>query len=516
MDSKLLFEIIKYIVVFIVSIFLPKKITYIVRSFLYYFLKNLIKYWYVLIIELVLFGILFFNKTKLLFKEYNNLETYLLLFLLSTIIINLICLIRTIFTKSKVYFSIYPSYTIKENEFIINDIQSEKINDIIEEKISLLTPKFFVFRNNILNVKLVSIPEFIPIIIGIKGFLNYINKKLNAKNPISLYLQKDLLDSTLDAHFFFDNNQFINTSGYHDIKRITNKISRDKEKSLDEKIESILFLYLFVNSQSFLDMTLDFKSYEETFHILNDLDEQIVHLNDDLMSYKIEVVELNNFINSWKGIIYRYYSIVYLEKEETKKAISYIFKSNKTNPYFPQSEYNKAKQQYINTYMLELLPKIEETKKSLEIDGDETEIINLMINIQNKLEYEFSTHNYKILIEIINRNIDNASILTEIENTLENALKNNDDVFSLIFIAEAYKYLPLGTEKENDLYVNRVPKVVEILEKVISLDNDFELIHLRIGSLLLIYGFHNSEKETEKAIQYMKKYVYVYSKFGLK
>ncbi len=106
--------------------------------------------------------------------------------------------------------------------------------------------------------------------------------------------------------------------------------------------------------------------------------------------------------------------------------------------------------------------------------------------------------------------------MSDIENILEKTLENNNNVFSLIFIAEVYKYLPLGEEMENSIYVNRIPKVVEILQKAISLDIDFELLHLRIGSLLLIYGFHTSEIETENAIKYMKKYVYVYGKFGLK
>lgn len=516
MNNKILFEVLKYVVIFIISVFLPKKITYLIRSIIFYFFSNLLKYWYILIFEIIILTIIYVNKNKLFFHEFVNIKTYLLILTISTIIINLFCLIKTYYTKSKVFFSIYPTYTIKENEFIVNDIQSEKINDILEAKIKVLKSKFFVFRNDIIEVKLLTIPEFIPILLGRKGFLKYITRKLNHRNLISLYIQKDLLDNTLETQFFFDDNQFINTSGYIEIKRMTLKICRDKEKSIDEKIESILFLYLFVNSQSFLDLTLNFKSFDETFHILNDLDEQVSFLQEDLKSYKIEELEINNFINSWKGMILRYYSIVYLEKNENQKAIDLIFKANEINPYYPQSEYSKAKQQYINIYMLELLPKIKETTDLFDIKTDKTEISNLIINIQNKLEYESSTHNYQILIEIINRNINDKLLLTEIENNLEKTLVNNNNIFSLIFIAEVYKYLPLGEKMENKIYVNRIPKIVEILQKAISLDNEFELLHLRIGSLLLIYGFHHSEIETEKALKYMKQHVYIYNKFGLK
>ncbi|PRY44229.1 hypothetical protein CLV58_103198 [Spirosoma oryzae] len=235
MDNKILFEVFKYLAIFFVSVFLPKKIIYLIRSVLFYYSKNLLKYWHIIIVEITLLYYLHLKKNELLFQDYNNIKTYFLIFIISTFIINLLCLLRTLFSKSKVFFSIYPSFTIKENEFIVNDIQSEKINDIIETKIKLLKSKFFIFRNDIFKVELVTVPEFIPIILGIKGFLKYIVKKLNTQNPISLYIQKDLLDSTLDTQFFFDNKQFINTSGYLEIKRITNKICRDKDKSIDEK-----------------------------------------------------------------------------------------------------------------------------------------------------------------------------------------------------------------------------------------------------------------------------------------
>lgn len=516
MDEKILFEIFKYIVLFIISIFLPKKITYLVRSIIFYYFSNLLKYWYVLVVEVLLFYVLYLNKDKMLFQEFNNIKTSFLIFIITTITINLSSLFRTFAIKSKVFFSIYPSYTIKENEFIINDIQSEKINDIIEEKIKILKPKFFVFRNNLLEVKLLTVPDFIPIILGIKGFLKFITKKLNYRNPISLYFQKDLLDNTLETNFFFDDKQFINTSVYTEIKRITLKVCRDKEKSIDEKIESVLFLYLFINSQTLLDMTLDLKSYDKTFNILNDLEEQILFLEADLKSYRIDQIEVNSFINTWKGMIFRYYSIVYLEKQENLKAIDYIFKANEINPFYPQSEYSKAKQQYINTYMLELLPKINEIATMSDVTIKEKEMADSIINIQNKLEYESSTHNYKILIEIVNRNIEDRLILTEIENNLEKELIDNTNVFSLIFIAETYKHLPSSEVMFNSIYVDRIPKIVEILQKAISLDIDFELLHLRIGSLLLIYGLHNSEVEIERATNYMKQHIYIYNKYGIK
>ncbi|MGV8916005.1 MAG: hypothetical protein ACOH1X_11215 [Kaistella sp.] len=516
MDEKILFEILKYTVIFIISVFLPKKVTYLIRSIFSYYFNNLLKYWLLLTIEIVIFCYVYLNRSTILFEGFNNIKNYLLILFITTIIINLIYLLRTYFTKNKIFFSVYPSYTIKENEFIVNDIQSDKINSIIESKIKLLKPKFYVFRNNIIEIKLLSIPEFIPIILGFDGFLNFIKKRLNKENPIALYIQKDLLDNTIETYFYYDQNQFINATINVELNKINQKICRDKEKSIDEKIESIFHLYLFVNSQSFLDFTLDIKSYNETFNILNDLKEQIPFIESDLKSYKIDDDLIIEFVNSWSGIIMRYFSIVYLEKNEVLHAVDCIIQANNINPYFPESNYTTAKNQYINKYLLEVLPKMKSKIKETNSELDYSKISVSIKNIQNKIDFEYTTPNYQILIEIIKRNGNNDKFLHYIEKSLEELIVNETNIFTLIFIAESYKRLPLGKNIYNNIYVNRIPKIIEILKKAISIDNDFDFLHLRIGILLFIYGFNHSEAESEKALKYMNEHAYIYDKYGLR
>lgn len=515
MNDKLFFEILKYVVVFFVSIFLPKKITYFIRNLVSYLFETCLKLWYIFALEITTFVALYYYRSKFIFEEFINYKTFIAVFLLTTLSVNLFVFLRFVFTKSKVFFSIYPSFTIKENEFITNDIQSEKINDIIEIKLEKIKTKFFVFRNGIVDVKLVNVPKFYPVILGFKNYLNFIKRKLNDKNPISLYLQKDLLDSELRTHLFFNNQQFVNTAGFKDIEDLALQISQSKERNFDDKVESILFLYMFICGQSFLDLTLDFKEYDDTLNILYDLDEQLNTIKSDLKLYKIDDEEVENFFRHWKGMIARYYSIAYLEKKDNIKAVDFIVDSNKLNPYFPYSTYEKARQHYINKYLLELIPQIESSKQSLEMEIDERETSNKIANLLNKIEYQSTTNNYQILIEIINRNKDENEVLCYIEKSLEDNLQNNQDVLSLIFIAEAYKYLPLGDEMENKIYVNRIPKVVEILEKAISLDSEFELLYLRIGSLKFMHSMHKSESEMEKVAEHLKKYGYLYSKYGL-
>lgn len=516
MNEKIIFEILKYVAVFFISIFLPKKISYITRTFISYFFNNCIKYWLYFLALTALYLIFFFNHNKLTFEEYVNYKTLIVLFLSLSFIINLYVFLKFFLTKSDVFFSIYPTFTIKENEFIINDIQSEKINDIITIKLKKIRSKFFVFRNEIVHTKVIDVPEFFPILLGFKNYINFINKKLNTKNPISLYLQKDLLDSELRTYLFFNDKQFVNAGGFKDVEDLALKISLSKERNLDDKIESILFLYIFICSQSFLDLTLDVQEYDDTLKILYDLDEQISILKKELELFKFDSNVVNLFYNNWKGMIFRYYSIVYLEKKENIKAVDFIFEADNSNPYFPYNTHEKGREHYITKYMLEIIPNVDFFKESLEIENNETETNNKIVNLKNKLEFESTRPNYNILIEIIKRNEDNIELLKYIEEKLENSLKDNSNVFSLIFIAESYKYLPLGDEMENKIYVNRIPKVVEILENAIAIDKEFELLHIRIGSLKFMYSVRNSidDAEMEKVANYIQKYSYLYSKYG--
>lgn len=516
MNEKIIFEILKYVAIFFVSTLFPKKITYFIRNIISYFLKNCFFYWYYFLIETILFIVFFFYAEYFIVEDYINFKTFIFIYLITILIINLYVFFKFILVKSNVFFSIYPAFTIKENEFIVNDIQSEKINEIIDAKLQKLRSRFFVFRNKIIKVELINIPVFFPILLGFSKYLKFINRKLNSKNPISLYFQKDLLDSELRVQLFFNDNQFVNAEGFKDIEDLTLQICQSKERNFDNKVESILLLYMFICGQSFLDLTLDAKEYDDTLNILYDLQEQLAELKVDFQLYKIPDNEIDLFINLWKGMLSRYYSIAYLEKKENIKAIDFIMESNNFNPYFPYNTYEKGRQHYINKYLLELIPSIEKFNEVLEIENNETQINNKTSNLLNKLEYQSTTHNYQILIEIINRNKNDKEILNLIEKKLEENLINNTNVFSLIFIAETYKYLPLGNEMENKIYVNRIPKVVEILEKAIIIDSEFELLHLRIGSLKFMYGMQKSEEEEmKKSAEYIKKYVYLYSKYGL-
>lgn len=515
MNEKIIFEILKYVAVFFVSIFLPKKITYIIQSFVSYYFKNCLRNWFYFAIEFLSFTLLYFYKNKFRFEDYIDYKSLIVITVLLSVIINLFVISKFLFKKSNVFLSIYPTFTIKENEFIINDIQSEKINEIITEKLKHLNAKFFVFRNGIVHAKIIDIPQFFPIMLGFTNYRNFINKKISKENPISLYLQKDLLGSELRTYLFFDDGQFINAAGFKEINDYALQISLSKERNLDDKIETILFLYIFVCSQSFLDLTLDIKEYDDTLKILYDLEEQLGILTRELELFKIKDGEIKIFYNHWKGTVLRYYSIVYLEKKENIKAVDFILNSDNINPYFPYSTYEKNKQLYINRYLLELLNKAEIFKEHLEVEEDVTEKNNRIANLINKLELESTKPNFDILIEIINRNIDDHELLSYIEQELERRLINCDNVFNLIFIAESFKYLPLGEEMENKIYVNRIPKVVEILEKAVEIDNEFELLYLRIGSLKFIYGRNTSEYELEEAFKYIKKHSYLYTKYGL-
>lgn len=516
MNEKLLFEILKYLIIFVISIFLPKKLIYFVQSFIAYSIKSVIKLWYIIFIELILIAFFYYNKEKFIFESFLNIKNFILVLSATLILLIVFKIIQLIFYKPKSFFSVYPSFTIKENEFITSDIQSEKINEIIEKKIEFLNSKFYIYRSDFFSSSLESIPSFLPTLIGLKSYKNLIIKKLNLNNPIALYFQKDILNSDLSVEIFYDKSQFINTNLFKELEIFTTIICKSKDYSVEQKIDDILYLYYFITSQSPLDFTLDIKKLDITINILNDLEEQLPIIVNRLQKYSFSESQLDEFNNSWKGIINRYYSIIFIEKKDYKKSVDFIIEANNINPYFPQSSYDNSKNQYIAKYLSEMLPKVGQTAEQLEIENFDLNKLNeLTKNYINKLEYENYTHNYQILIEIINRNTENKELIDYIENQLSENEVNNNNVFSLIFLAETYKYLPTENKaKFNNLYFDRIPKVIELLEKAINLDDEFELLHLRIGTIKFMYATEYKE-HMEETMKYMSNHSHLYTKYGL-
>ena len=515
MNEKLLFEILKYLIIFVISIFLPKKLIYFVRSFIAYCFKSVIKLWYIIVIELLLIAIFFFNREKFIFDSYLNFKNFIIVLSVSLVVIIIIKILQLTLYKPKTFLSIYPSFTIKENEFITSDIQSEKINEIIEKNIEFLNSKFFIYRSSFFKSSLAYIPSFLPTLIGLKSYQHLITKKLNHNNPIAIYFQKDILNSDLSVEIFYDKTQFINTNLFKELENFTTIICKSKDYTVEQKINDILFLYYFITSQSPLDFTLDIKKLDVTINILNDLEEQLPVIVDRLRKYAFNETQLNEFNYSWKGIIKRYYSVIFLEKKDYKKSVDFIFEANNNNPYFPQFSYENAKNQYIAKYLSEMLPRVGQTAEELEIENfDLNQVNELTNNYISKLEYENYTHNYQILIEIINRNIENKELIDYIENKLSEDEVDNNNVFSLIFLAESYKYLPTDNkEKFNNIYFDRIPKVIELLEKAIILDGEFELLHIRIGTIKFMYATVQ-EEHMEETMRYMSDHIHLYAKYG--
>lgn len=517
MNEKLFFEVIKYVIIFFVSILLPKKIIYFGRNLITYSFKVTFKYWFIYLTQIVLFFVLHFNKKKFLFDNYLHYRNLAILLMITFLVLITFQVFYIIFNKPKSFFTIYPTFTIKENEFIANDIQSEKINDIITKKIVFFEQKFYVYRNKKIQSKLEIIPAFLVIIIGLNGYKKLIQKKLNFKNPISIYFQKDILDSDLNIELFYDKKQFSNPNLFIELEFFTSIIEKSKSFSIESRIEDILHLYYFITSQSHLDLTIDFGLLDETFNILNDIEEQLPVLVENLKKYNFTDESLQEFYNSWKGIIKRYYSIIYIEKKDFKKAVDYIIDSNNINPYFPQSSYENAKIQYIAKYLSEMLPQVREAMEEFEVENyNKIQVDHLTKNYVSKLQYDNYKFNYHILIEIINRNTQDEDMLQYIEKKMTDNYSNCSNIFSLIFAAESLKYIPtLSGEKSNNIYTERIPKVIEFLEKAVNLDPEFELLHLRISSLKFLFAVGKEEIVMEEALEYTSKYIHLYNKYGL-
>ncbi len=82
---------------------------------------------------------------------------------------------------------------------------------------------------------------------------------------------------------------------------------------------------------------------------------------------------------------------------------------------------------------------------------------------------------------------------------------------------EVIKYIKKGTEKFNEMYVDRFDDCISILRETVKLDNDFPLLHTKLGIMIMMKGMHfKSEKLIEEGANEYKKGMHFMTELGFK
>lgn len=167
---------------FLLSVFLPKHFVTLIRELIKFLFTSLIKYWY---LTLLIAGLIFFVNFKTdhtYLGQFTSFKFILTVIFSVTIIVSTFALFRELFKKYEpINIALYGCFSVKENEYLTIDIESESINEIIENVSEKITSTFFSYRTKLIKTNSIILPKFIPILLGNRGLNKLIKKRVSAK-----------------------------------------------------------------------------------------------------------------------------------------------------------------------------------------------------------------------------------------------------------------------------------------------------------------------------------------------
>jgi|GEM_PF-2872217 hypothetical protein len=478
-DSNILKDLFKGILGILIAVFLPKQIFICIREVILFCFRSLINSWIVAIsVTIFCIGIYYWLPYQFLLKEF---------IIVSFLIILLACSLTELFKlhkhlSKKGSIVIYGCFSTRDKEYLLIDVDAEGINEILKEECKYLKANHFVFKKGILNLEFISLPKFIPLLLGYRGskkfFENFINK---GKHVVSLHFIRNISDQQLVTSLNYNIEYFANGQFLKQVDTLIDKISNEKNLGQREVASINLKFLVLIFSQSFLDYVIDNGQHSDAQVIVEESDQLLNDLKATFTRNQIEISEADDFFNIWKSYINRHRAIVLLEQNELRGAATYLISAIKLNPYYPYFNYHTFKDNYTKRYGIELSYSIEKMSKILDTNTD-----NDFDKVRNKIREGIisidADFNHNLLLQIIAKDQKGINY-----NHIEQELLKleNDNIATMLIKAEVLKYLPDGSEKINEAYSGRLDGVIELLKEIALRDSSFSVIHSKIGSLLM-------------------------------
>ncbi|WP_035645940.1 hypothetical protein [Flavobacterium sp. ASV13] len=515
--SKFIDEIFVGIATFVLTVFLPKRLIVFLRELIKFIFLAIIKYWYV---SILLIGLVFLinDKTDCKYLDQFFSKTFLLITLISVLLIVPIIALLIQFFKNYKSFNVayYGAFTVKENEYLTIDLDSENLNERFEKITALISRNHYSYKNNLITVNVVNVPKFIVILLGANRFNKFVQKRIASKKHLStIHFIRDINKQNLTVVINFDDKGLSNTVVVENAENLIGSLCSDSSVNNLKIIDISAKIYFLLFGQILTDKMIDSKKFAEVHYLLDDTEKlllEISHISTDLGDKNKNLIV--DFINFWKSYIERYRAILLIEQDQFFGAIQHIMKSIELNPYFPYHDYQTLKQDYTKKYGISLIPSIRETVSELGLEDDENDNENIKNSLEQQVQFAETTFNYEIVKEILRRE-NTEKIRNSLINEFSKLDKNNP--FILLTIAEVIKHIEKGTEKFNEIYIDRIDETINLLNDILKLDNDFPLIHTKIGLLSVFKGVHfDNEAIIEKGLEEYEKGVYYMSKLGFK
>lgn len=512
------------IATFILSVFLPKHFVTLIREIIKFTFLSFIKYWYItLSIITLIFLINYQTECKYLDQFYSK-TFFIAIGISELLVVPTVSLFIILFQKYKpINIAFYGCYSVKENEYLTIDIDSENLNERIGKNIEKISSSFYSFKNDFIKTNIIDLPKFIAILLGARGLNKFILKRINSKKHLaSIHFIRDINKQSLSVVINFDKKTLIHSSSLDNLDLLIQSLSLDTNIHNSKIADISIKIYMLFFGQSMIDTLIDFKKLSEVHYILDDMENQLKQIENDV----IDIPEkhknsFKQFIDLWNGYVERYRGIVFAEQGETTAAVQHIIKSMELSPYYPYEDYKTLKQDYTKKYAINLTPKMNEILdeiKDIELDESNNDQDYARKNekvtnvLEQQIDYKFATFNHEFLREIVLRDESEKTTRSLLEG-FDKLDKNNP--FILLSIAEVIRFVKKGDKKVNALYVDRFDETINLLKEVLKLDNEFPLIHTKIGSLMIMKGMHfNNEKIIEDGMEEWQKGMHFMTQLG--
>lgn len=413
--------------------------------------------------------------------------------------------------------AVYGCFTVTNENKIVIDSDCHEINSLINTSIKSTSSKIYPYKNDIL-LHYSQVPE------PSRSSLSYdkLNQQIKQKvydigHIASIHFIRSEARETFHAVVNYNEHVLNYTIPSETLQKLTNIILSARDLSRNELIDLCLNLFYLVYGQSHLDIMEENNNFKNLHYTLDGCQRLALEIKEFSNRLSADAKQqVNNFLDFWLSNCERYRAVTLANEGQFFGAVTCIIKAMVIWPYYPYKDFSSLKNDYAKRYALELIPEMNEINELFpEIDLTSEENKLLSEELASQIEFKEVPYHYVILKEIMYDTQNDLELVKFIETEL---VKLDDKIpFQLITKSEVIRYLKKGTNRINQMYSDRLEETLNYLRKAIELDPEFSILYTKLGSLLLIKGFHFTDQTSiEEGIEMYKKGAHFLSQLGFR
>ncbi len=505
--------------------FLPFRLIKISQVLFTYILSSMVKYWWLFIA--FLYGTSFFvYRYFIRFFITHQIETVIFCILISSIP-GVIFGLRHDF-KVKNYklkaatITINNCLVLKNDEYLDIDINSKDILLKLWQQIDYFNNQYISYKIGFLNVLLVSRKRIFYVFKDILSLKSFLSTEIKSNNILASLL---VIKNEVTGKIEFD-VIFIPTPQFDIIRDFINTFSNltieNQGFNKDYIIEvSKIFIAIYATG------SLNLNTIENQHKILDD-NRKIMQTSFEIIVNKIKPVPIEGvmrFKKGWECEFERIRSIILTIQKEYYGALRHVFNAIKLNPFHPYRDYEEFKEEYSLKNASEFSKRLIEVTKDLKETGeenmenfDEEEMKNKGTEIYQRRKYPEMPLFQEIICQIIKE-----ANSEKLDQTIEDMLNTDfcESPMRELIRGDCIKYIPTpNKEKIQELYIERLPVIIECYRKVLSLDPNFSYVYVKLSSILFMYSTTLSDenkikKLIEESMELFNNGIDMYTRLGL-